>query len=234
MKIALCFSGQPRSFKTGYEYYKKNLLEKYDVDVFFHTWADSNVDEVADLYDPKGYVISDRLDKDLINAQYPRCADAVKYPAIATVSSFYSIYESSRIKSQYELNKGFKYDWVIRTRFDYALNITIPFNDLSDKKLYVPHCRMSPAHDFCNDQFAFSNSVNMNKYMSTYMFLNHYYDDLGVVMNGEDMLAANLKYHKLIGDNMIYVNMNNPFPPGKYNGTWHSLIRDDMENWNNG
>ena len=38
MKIALCLSGQARSFEQGYEYYKKNLLDHYDVDVFIHTW----------------------------------------------------------------------------------------------------------------------------------------------------------------------------------------------------
>ncbi len=32
MKIALCFSGQARSFEKGYEYYKRNLLDHYDVD----------------------------------------------------------------------------------------------------------------------------------------------------------------------------------------------------------
>ena len=38
MKIALCFFGQPRFVKKGYEYYKKNLIDNHDVDVFIHTW----------------------------------------------------------------------------------------------------------------------------------------------------------------------------------------------------
>ena len=29
----------------------------------------------------------------------------------------------------------------------------------------------------------------------------------------------------------VYVDMNNPFPPGPHNGTWHSLIRDDYDQW---
>ena len=44
MKIALCFSGQPRSYEKGYEYYKKNLLDHYDVDVFIHTWDTDDMD----------------------------------------------------------------------------------------------------------------------------------------------------------------------------------------------
>ena len=38
MRIALCLSGQPRSFEKGYEYHKKNLLDHHDVDTFIHTW----------------------------------------------------------------------------------------------------------------------------------------------------------------------------------------------------
>ena len=45
MKIALCFSGQPRSYEKGYEYYKKNLLDHYDVDVFIHTWDTDDMED---------------------------------------------------------------------------------------------------------------------------------------------------------------------------------------------
>lgn len=232
MKIALCFSGQPRCFAKGFEYYQVNLLSKYGVDVFFHTWKnDENlIDEVVKLYQPKSFIITEKFQPDVVNSLYPRCINSITHPSFSTVSGFYSINESCRIKSEYEVKNGFIYDWVIRTRFDYALNLQIPFEQLDSSKLYVPACRISPERDFCNDQFAFSSSSNMNKYMSTFTFMNSYYQN-GTVMNGEDMLAANLRYHNLIGDNLIYCQMNNPFPPGKYNGSWHSLLRDDMDEW---
>jgi hypothetical protein len=44
-------------------------------------------------------------------------------------------------------------------------------------------------------------------------------------------MRANLHEHNLHGENLVYVNMNNPFPPGEHNGTWHSLIRDDYAQW---
>lgn len=40
MKIALCLSGQPRYLDEGYFFIKKYLLDKYDIDVFVHTWWD--------------------------------------------------------------------------------------------------------------------------------------------------------------------------------------------------
>ena len=73
----------------------------------------------------------------------------------------------------------------------------------------------------------------MKKYMSTFMNINHYYDDLKTLFIGEDLMKANLHEHNLFGENLVYVNMNNPFPPGSHNGTWHSLIRDDYEEWTN-
>ena len=45
MKIALCLSGQARSYEKGYEYHKKNLLDHYDVDVFYHTWRPLDRDD---------------------------------------------------------------------------------------------------------------------------------------------------------------------------------------------
>ena len=50
MKIALCFSGEARSFEKGYEYYKHNLLRFHDVDVFIHTWNTPGVEKILELY----------------------------------------------------------------------------------------------------------------------------------------------------------------------------------------
>jgi hypothetical protein len=55
--------------------------------------------------------------------------------------------------------------------------------------------------------------------------MNHFYEH-NTVMNAEDMLSANLKYHNLIGEKLVYVDMKNIFPPGPKNGTTHSLIRE--------
>ena len=61
MKIALCLSGQPRSFEKGYEYHKKNLLDQYNVDVFIHTWESDDSKKYVDLYEPEEYIIEKHL-----------------------------------------------------------------------------------------------------------------------------------------------------------------------------
>lgn len=234
MKIALCLAGQPRGYKIAYDYVKKNLLDKYDVDVFIHTWANPVYSpfDVIDLYQPKCYSVeTPPFDKDLINAKFTNTPDAKKWPPFATVSSYYSIFQSSLLKIGVELETK-PYDYVVKSRFDYALNGVIPFQFLmpGHRMLFVPDCRMVPTKDFGNDQFAFGTSETMNDYMSTYLHMEKFYNQ-GVTMIGEDMLWANCKMHGLIGDNLMYVNMNNPFPPGPYNGTPHSLVRDDMDLW---
>ena len=222
MKIALCFCGQARSFEKGYDYYKNNLLTQYDVDVYIHSWKFEDSNKLVDLYKPKDYLFEDKLMGNYDDL-YTRTPNAQKWPPRFTYSALYSMKESSKLIDG-------KYDWVIKTRTDYALNVVIPFSELNNNKLYIPNCRMVPERDFGNDQFAFSSQENMLKYMSTFDCVDEYYES-GVVFIGEDLMQANLRKHGLIGENLVYANMNNPFPPGPHNGTWHSLIRDDYASW---
>jgi len=229
MKIALCIAGQARGFRKAYEYVKRNLLDKYDVDVYIHTWTNDHLSEIGQLYKPVAVRVETPLKEDF-DKMYPNTPNPAKWPPRFTVASYYSIYRSCELKTIEEVQTKKIYDWVIRSRFDYALNTVIPFEEMDNSKLYIPNCRMVPTRDFGNDQFAFSSSYNMNQYMSTYLYLNHYYDQ-GVQMIGEEMMKANLHQHGLIGEKLVYVDMNNPFPPGPHNGTWHSLVRDDYDQW---
>lgn len=222
MKIALCFSGQSRSFEKGYEYYKKNLLDHYDVDVYIHTWKFDKQRELLELYKPLSYEFQTPPLGDF-DRRYTNTPNPEKHPPRFTYRMLYSMYLCSELLCR-------KYDWVIKSRTDYALNVVIPFDQLNNNKLYIPNCRMVPERDFGNDQFAFSSQENMKKYMSTFLNIDKYYN-AGNKFIGEDMMRANLHEHGLHGEKLVYVNMNNPFPPGPHNGTWHSLIRDDYDTW---
>jgi hypothetical protein len=223
MKIALCFCGQARSFEKGFEYYKRNLLDHYDVDVYIHGWKMPNGEKaLVQLYNPKDYLLEDKLVGNY-DSIYTNTPNSQKWPPRFTYSALYSMAQANTLIDG-------EYDWVIKSRTDYALNTKIPFEELDNTKLYIPNCRMVPERDFGNDQFAFSSQENMNKYMTAWDHVDEYYDS-GVQFIGEDIMQANLRKHGLVGDKLVYVNMNNPFPPGPHNGTWHSLIRDDYEQW---
>lgn len=233
MRIAVCISGQPRAYKQGYEYLKRNLLDKYDCDIFIHTWHNKvyRTMDVIDLYKPVEWRAENPLSKSFYDSKYTNTPNAAGWPPHATVSMFYSVFQSLLLKTKHELAHS-RYDWIVKMRFDYALNGVLPFDQLDKTKLYIPNCRMTPLRDFGNDQFAFGSNVVVTDYMSTYLYMDQYYN-AGCAMIGEDMMSANLHRHGLVGERLVYVDMNNPFPPGKYNGTPHSLIRDDMELWKN-
>jgi hypothetical protein len=222
MKIALCFSGQARSYEQGYEFYKRNLLDHYDVDVYIHTWHMDEGNELLHTYKPIDYVFEEPPVGDF-DSKYTNTPNAIKHPPRFTYRMLYSMYMCKT------LIHG-DYDWVIKTRTDYALNVKIPFEELDNTKVYIPNCRMVPERDFGNDQFAFGSQETMMKYMSTFQNLDKYYE-AGNQFIGEDMMRANLHEHGLIGEKLVYCNMNNPFPPGPHNGSWHSLIRDDYDQW---
>lgn len=225
MKIALCFSGQARSVKAGFEYYKRNLLNNYEVDVFFHTWNFPGLNEYIDLYKPVLYKNEEQFNVDA-DLKYTNTPNAQRHPPRFT---YYMLYSANTVGKLME-SHNVEYDWVIKSRTDYALNVEIPFETLDNTKLYIPNCRMVPERDFGNDQFAFGSKKTMLSYFSTFESMDEYYNS-GAQYIGEDMMKCNLQKHNLVGENLVYVNMNNPFFPGKYNGSMHSLIREDIEKW---
>jgi hypothetical protein len=126
MKLAICISGQPRNFKQSYISLKKYFLDKYDCDIYFHSWKTPNfestnfgggnhqyqLDEndynrLIELYQPKKYILEQPI---VFDASGYKCP-IWRQPLNNTLSMFYSIYKS------FQLIKG-TYDYVIRTRFD--------------------------------------------------------------------------------------------------------------------
>ena len=232
-KIALCITGQPRCVEKGYEYHKQNIINNNDVTVFIHTWESPETKKAFELYKPEAMMVEEPINPDL--SKYTRVPPPqpnwkVKNPALSTYAQLYAIKKCNELKTIYEEENSITFDWVIRSRFDFAINATIPFTELDNSKLYIPNCRMTPQRDFGNDQFAFSSSENMNKYAKAFDFIDHHYDR-GTQMMCEDLMSENWKHFNMVGENLVYCNINHPFPPGPYNGTWHSLLREDFEQW---
>jgi len=126
MKIAISISGQPRNYKQSYLSLKKYFLDKYDCDVYFHSWKTSTFEstnfgdgnhqyslteqdykDLIDLYQPKKYTLEQPI---VFDASGYKCP-IWRQPLNNTLSMFYSIYKS------FQLIEG-EYDYVIRTRFD--------------------------------------------------------------------------------------------------------------------
>jgi len=126
MKLAICISGQPRNFKQSYESLKTYFLDKYDCDIYFHTWKtdsfestnfgfgnqqynlnEKDFNDLINLYQPKNYILESPIIFDASNYKCP----IWRQPLNNTLSMFYSIYRSFQLIEE-------NYDYVIRTRFD--------------------------------------------------------------------------------------------------------------------
>lgn len=147
MKIALCLSGYFSSLKDltskgmdGYQYIKKHILSEkengHSVDIFFHNWEPDNEQQIIDLYEPKKYIVESQIDFDAVakNHGVDRSRiDPHRQLGSWTVNSrsgfgyvgperilsqFYSVQKSIELKREYEREHNFRYDCVIKSRFD--------------------------------------------------------------------------------------------------------------------
>lgn len=196
--MAICFSGQPRSIdKKDFEsvrLFYQNLIEPNGgADVYVHAWFDKglagkdyvpgsthfvhlgtwsgNEDElIAKCYEPVACVLEsqDRL-APFIEEARAFGFGSKKFSLESTFGMFASIYEANKLKQEQEALHQFKYDVVVRARFDFCLNTKIDCSQLDLTKVYVPGrwTKRQPKTNV-NDSFAIGSSENMDRYSSCY------------------------------------------------------------------
>lgn len=228
-RLALCLSGQPRSYNKSYHYIKQNLLDHYNVDTFIHSWKPNGLNKLIGIhenlqmyYNPRYMHFEEPLDS-TINSDM--MVPNASHPANFCTSMLYSIYRADSYRIWHECRKNAKYDFVIRSRFDLALNKLIDFGSLEKGVLYVSKDIEGPS--LLNDQFAIADSDTMNIYSSTFLYLRRLYDS-GVPLCGHEMLQEQLTRFNVP---VVKIDINHPFEDGKFNRGRHSLIRDDMDQW---
>jgi hypothetical protein len=192
MKIAICISGQARNFKQSYNSLKTHLLDKYDCDVYFHTWktphfestnfgfgntqytlTDNDYNDLIQLYNPKKYIIEKHI---LFDASEYKCP-IWRQPLNNTLSMFYSIYKSIQLIDE-------EYDYVIRTRFDIDYS---KFNlELPQEGIILPEWNtdIRVRNRGYYDVFAIGKQQDMNIYSKTFSNVISY------VTNDEQLLHS--------------------------------------------
>lgn len=131
-KVAICFSGQPRTWKNCIETWKNILTEKnFSVDIFCHIWDFNSVpncvqvgnpmesvkipreeiDELIKFLRPKKFLVeSEKIIKPINGKQ------VVSYSSF--LSQYYGILMAARLKKKYEIEHNINYDVVVRARYD--------------------------------------------------------------------------------------------------------------------
>jgi hypothetical protein len=190
MRVALCISGQPRNVHRGIKILLYNI--KIDFDVFIHAWWDSESSKslfiksnAAKLNDVVSEPVGDgwlnqiyenyNVKKLLLETQKNfKVSDELerrktKYAnAFNIYSGLYSIYKCNQLKKEYELENNFKYDKVIRSRFDFGFDKILDFEKYDDNIIYVPDDNGYRHNYGFNDQFAIGSSYNMDIYSDMY------------------------------------------------------------------
>lgn len=199
MKAALCLSGHFRTFDRCFSSLEKNIINVLNPDIFIYTSvkmgyannfrSDNNnlvnstifeyLEKIYALYKPVKILINDDNDSFFINEANiyaPHLRNEPKHPG-HMASMYFKIKSCNNLKINYELENNFKYDLVIRCRPDLMFTNSFEIDTLNHlDKLIVPNCHN---YNGINDQFAYSNSTNMDTYSSVYDYLPEYFSKRG-------------------------------------------------------
>ena len=118
---------------------------------------ETQIQDTLNLYKPVSYKVEPQIQFEL-NKWSERTLPGIRSDNL--YSMFYSIFQSNQLKVEYENKNGFKYDWVIRSRFDVKLNSKINFNEFDNNIINNPTGCFDSNHGY-TDCFAFSNSKNI-------------------------------------------------------------------------
>ena len=217
MKIALCLSGMPRSVEEAYPYIKKAILDGNDVDIFAHTWLEdpwrkehqskkenheiysppeldyetrvNEITKILTLYRPKSF----SLDQYHIRQEYYESNENYSL-ATRWCSCMESVYIANELKKKYEEQNHFKYDCVIRCRYDHGLNEKIHFQDYNVQEYVYSIDVGKDPYIHINDAFVFSTSENMDKWSSLFL---HMKEVAKVILENDQVLAELYKGKKM-------------------------------------
>lgn len=209
MRVALCFSGQPRYLMQTYPYWRNCIIDRYSADVFVHTWKTPLdpahnqwvSDTVVSLYNPVSFQFETPVEFDV--SSYTDRIWPFRITPSAQFSQFTGVQRSQQLRHRHEAAQGFVYDVVVRARFDWYLK-RVDF----EKNNCVNTARTPTldGHRFLwrdqqlvgiSDQFAYGSSEIMTTYGDMVDNIYNLYHNERVDFCGELFLRAHLAYHNL-------------------------------------
>lgn len=165
-----------------------------------------DADNLKEKFKPKGIVIDNPSDEHInqVRSRFEGNLDGSGQKIDSIALMYYKIFDANNLKKAYELENNFKYDIVIRSRFDLAmtkLNLDVPMDimhiKVRNKIVYGVH-----------DTIFFSNSDNMDKASDTFKFLTPPY--LSSRINGdmilrETMEREGIQFHHCMDFSYLFV-----------------------------
>src|SRR6185295_12151438 len=211
MRVALCLYGvvghlytneQRRTwsedvdYRIGLEHYRRHLFAVNDcVDVFIHSWSTKYAKNIIRDYRPKKHLFQTQID-------FEKRTTALNF----LKSRWYSTKAVVELKKAYEREHGFKYDWVMLSRFDLALLRDLDFAQCDKQLFYAARHAPGDGSPFC-DLFFFGNSSHVDLFASLYDAWEQYkiYDAHGEARFHARKLGLTIGYHLRDADGFALV-----------------------------
>ena len=216
MKVALLLHGLTRRYDMSFPFIKENIIDKLNADTFISCWDNQvkeeeigkgenlNLKKMINLYNPTRYdeeIYNEEIEKNFTSEKY---LNIFNQPQVHYKNNwsrlfafYYKVWKSNELKSQYEFEKNFKYDVVIKWRTDVLIKDVLTKELLNEIKndnnsIYMPfgHCGET------NDMVYMANSNTMDKICKLYY-------NLEIVA---DKIAPEPSYEKHL---LTWINMNN-------------------------
>ncbi len=203
MKLAIIIPGQPRQLQVGYDSLKKWYLDKYDCHIFIHTWFDKKFpvliyEKMIELFNPKKILIEEQIIFDDRGIKDP----VWNTPLQNLMSMYYSMFMGNQLKSIYEEEKGFKYDFVMKMRSDLDIHRPIELEKIEKGKLALYNWTQLVYNDIgSSDVFAIGPSNVMDIYSDLYSKVLYYLnEDPTWIIRDPKMRAEYILKHHIVSN----------------------------------
>lgn len=193
MRIAFCISGQPRTWRKCYHTWYSLFGPYGKIDTFFHMWDfNSEPRYLAEFVDgePKETPIEEREKREIVAALKPRAFvfekkrpvhhECPNGPTIAPYahSQYYGVWRAAHLKRQYEIDRNFQYDVVVRLRTDLLLPMSWVnppnFEQLPPNTVFTAQNTFTPGPGHrVNDMFFYADSLTYDHAASFYVGLSY-------------------------------------------------------------
>jgi hypothetical protein len=206
-KVAICISGQLRTGILGHDVFRRFFGSLDNYDIFYHTWTlEPDVSlKLQSLYNPMKFIEEPSIDVDEVGN---------------FGSMLYSIMMANELKKQHEIENNFRYDLVIKTRFDLIFHehSRFPLTPILPRTIYsaggnVGINNTDYEHHGISDLIFWGDSQSMDIACNTFRYYKYtaLYNDIflkeGVKMDVSDyyLSPGTMIYQKTIEKNIAHI-----------------------------
>ncbi len=199
MRVALCLSGMPRSFKKCSESFFRNFIDIYHPDVFISTWQSEIVDdafpetdsphELIELYKPLKFdieIFNEKRRASFETNPFKNFSDRGGRSVARMIPMFYKIHLADMHRFMYEQENKLTYDIVVRCRADILFHQPVRLEQAPPNVVCFP---TKNATSNVNDQFWYSDSATATHIAGLYYAIPELWHR-GILIHGEALLYA--------------------------------------------